>query len=166
MGRTLFLAIYLLVLGLSGCSWELFEKKGEEEMSAPLERVETVHQMASDVPIPGQAQINKDATLILGRPESWIGRLSYQVSTKEHDMVNYIKNEMVKFNWQLISVVQSKVSHLIFQKGNRIANVQIKSQFIAGAHVIIDVSPSSTDLHSSPRGASYKGPSDIMQETL
>ncbi|HMK15104.1 MAG TPA: hypothetical protein VK460_08860 [Burkholderiales bacterium] len=94
-----------------------------------------------DMPIPSDAKLNTEQSLILGPSDHWIGRAVLKVGMPPNDTTVFYQNQMPSFGWDLITVVQGKVSSLTFAKTDRIASVQIESATLTGSVVTIIMSP-------------------------
>ena len=95
----------------------------------------------SDVPIPTDSEMDLERTFILGKQESWIGRLVINSGHSAMEIFDFFRNEMPKFDWQEIAVVRSEVNILTYSRGGRIASLQIKSNTLIGSVVDMVVSP-------------------------
>ena len=102
-----------------------------------------------DIPIPGNAKMNMDRTLILGEKEAWIGRLVIDSRTPQVKLFDFFKHRMSQFGWQEITSVRSATSVLSYSKDNRIMTIQIQSHRFVGTQV---------DITMSPKGASTPPP--------
>jgi hypothetical protein len=98
-------------------------------------------QPLTDIPIPSDAKLNTEQSLILGPPDHWIGRAVLKVGMPANDTTVFYQNQMPSFGWELITVVQGKVSNLTFSKADRVASVQIESATLTGSIVTIIMSP-------------------------
>ena len=97
----------------------------------------------SDVPIPSGANLDVDRTLILGQGENWLGRLQYSVRwTNAGKMYDFYRAEMPSFGWQELTSVRASISVQTWQRGDRIATVQIEDTTF-GASVILTMAPGS-----------------------
>ena len=98
-------------------------------------------QPLTDIPIPGGAKLDTDPSLILGPPDHWIGRAVLKVGMPANDTTVFYQNQMPSFGWELITVVQGKVSNLTFSKADRIASMQIEGASFGSSTVTIIMSP-------------------------
>ncbi|MGB1547616.1 MAG: hypothetical protein ACPHIA_03665 [Alphaproteobacteria bacterium] len=95
----------------------------------------------SDIPIPGQASMDVERTLILGGAGAWTGRLVIRTPETASTMYDFYLEEMPKFGWQLLTVVRTAQSLQTYRMGDRFATVQIESTAIGGASIHLTVSP-------------------------
>jgi hypothetical protein len=95
----------------------------------------------ADIPIPTGAKMDLDRTLLLGSGEGWIGRLVTKNSNNINEIFSFYKSELPKFGWQEVSSVRSALSVLTYQRGSRVATVQIQGTTFGGSSVDFTVSP-------------------------
>lgn len=95
----------------------------------------------SDIPIPEQADMDLQRSLVFGGQNQWSGRLVFTAPYSHGGLFDFYMAEMPKFGWQEITVVRSKVSVLSFKQADRIATIQIEGDTM-GAEVMFTVSPS------------------------
>lgn len=94
-----------------------------------------------DIPIPGGAKMDMERTIILGSQNSWTGRVYLQVKMSANKLFEFYKLEMPGFGWHQVTSVRATISVLTYELGSRIATVQILSEKLQGAVVIITMSP-------------------------
>ena len=80
----------------------------------------------TDIPMPRDSKVDEDASLVIGGGDRWLGRLVFKVRTNGAETYNYYFNGMVRLGWVRVTAVQSKVSSLVFSRGDRVVNLQIK----------------------------------------
>ena len=138
ISRLVYAATAILVAGfLAGCS-----SNPTLTTTATAENLEPgKFQPLTDIPIPSDAKLNTEPSLILGPPDHWIGRAVLKVGMPPNDTVVFYQAQMPSFGWELITVVQGKVSNLTFSKADRIASIQIESGTLTGSIVTIIMSP-------------------------
>ncbi|MCE2510051.1 MAG: hypothetical protein J4G10_03600 [Alphaproteobacteria bacterium] len=95
----------------------------------------------TDIPIPGQATMDVERTLILGSSSGWTGRLVMRTPEMSSTMYDFYLEEMPKFGWQLLTVVRTAQSLQTYRMGDRFATVQIKATAMGGASINLTVSP-------------------------
>ena len=94
-----------------------------------------------DIPIPAEAEMDVDRTLVLGSGEHWLGRLALKTGNDANAMFNFYKRKMPERAWQEITSVRSSISVLTFSRGERIATIQIQGRTLRGAEVLLTMSP-------------------------
>ena len=103
-----------------------------------------------DIPIPGNAKMNMDRTLILGEKEAWIGRLVIDSRTAQAKLFDFFKHRTAQFGWQEITSVRSDTSVMTYTRGQRVATIQITSATLRGSKVTITVSPKGAEEFPAP----------------
>ena len=94
-----------------------------------------------DLPLPGEAEINLDRTLVFGGDDTWIGRLVINASEDANDMFDFFKQKLGGYGWQEITSERAAVSVLTYARQERVATIQIQGRTLRGSEVTITVSP-------------------------
>ena len=81
-----------------------------------------------DVPVPQNARLDLERSLILGSRDGWIGRLVYGAPFSMTQMFVFFEQEMLRFGWQPLTAVRAAISTLSFQRGNRIATIILEQR--------------------------------------
>lgn len=102
---------------------------GKAEMFRPV----------SDVPIPKDAALDAERSLILSGRDDWTGRLVMTTSVTATEAYAFFKSEMTRFDWSPIMTVQSAISVLTFTRAGRAATVQIERRALGGSLVTVTV---------------------------
>ncbi len=124
-------------LGLAGCSSAEMEAsaKGGEGQPAPS------FSQFSDVPVPEGAHMDVDRTLLLGQGENWVGRLVLNVRWNGSAALwDFYKSQMPKYGWQEIASVRATTSVMTWQRGSRVATIQIDDTTL-GAEAMLTMTP-------------------------
>jgi hypothetical protein len=108
----------------------------------------------SDIPIPDKASMDVDKSLLFGRSDGWLGRLVYTTHNSPGENYDLYKTDMPAFGWQEITSVRGSTSVQTWQRGDRIATVQI-SETLLGEETIVTVAPV---LAGSGSGSPYSPP--------
>ena len=96
----------------------------------------------TDIPLPRDAKVNGDASLVIGTNDRWLGRVVLKSGMTSVEAYNHFFLGMPRAGWTLLSAVQGKVSILTYTNGDRIATVQIEGGAMGGgATATIVVSP-------------------------
>ncbi len=146
-------ALFFLTL-LAACS----QSSGLQPTAKPEDL--SFNQFA-DIPIPTGAKMDIERTLLLGSGEGWIGRLVTKNSNNINEMFSFYKSELPKFGWQELSSVRSALSVLTYQRGARVATVQIQASTFGGSLVDFTVSPQggpASDFPPAQRGGGLPAP--------
>lgn len=106
-----------------------------------------------DIPIPTGARMNLDRTVILGAPESWIGRLTLDANHNPAVLFDFFKQRTPEFGWQEVTTVRAATSFMTYTRSNRVLNIQIKAKTLQGSEVDLTVSPKGQPTESAPMRA-------------
>ena len=96
-------------------------------------------QPVSDVPIPKDAALDTERSLILSGTDDWTGRLVMTTSIPATEAFAFYKSEMPRFEWDPIMSVQSAISVLNFTRAGRAATVQVERRALGGTLVTVMV---------------------------
>ena len=81
----------------------------------------------TDVPIPDGARMDSSHTLLVGTADNWVGRLVFNVRFgSAPDLFDFYKSSLPKYQWQEISSTRSDISIMTWQRGGRVATIQIE----------------------------------------
>jgi hypothetical protein len=94
------------------------------------------------VPIPANAALNLEESLILGNEGGWIGRLSLEVDYEMADMYGFYTEEMEKFGWEQLTTVRSKITTMTYRLKNRVSTITLVPVGRAKTAVDFTVAPS------------------------
>lgn len=95
----------------------------------------------TDMPIPQDATLDTERSLILSSRDQWTGRIVMKVGLTPGKTFAFYQQEMPSFRWQPVMSVQSETSVLAFTRGDRAATIQIQGRTIGGSLVIVTVAP-------------------------
>ncbi len=95
----------------------------------------------SDIPMPENAIMNLDESLVLGSRDRWLGRLVFRSPMAPGAIFDFFLQEMPNFGWQEITGVRAAVSVLTYDRDDRVATIQIERGTILGSMVRLTVSP-------------------------
>lgn len=146
LGAGLFLGLQLM-----GCSTQDLSASPTGENGQQPAPVASFSQF-SDIPVPAGASMDMERSLLLGAGEEWTGRLAYDTSTNSARVFDLYKAEMPKFGWTELTVIRGDRSVMTYQRGQRIATVEVKSRTVYGSFVTVTVSPNAS---TSSGGAGY-----------
>lgn len=146
-------SITLAPLMLGACSNQigsvLSPDTGTEGQKAPAT---TSFTRFPDLPMPVNASMDMEKTLVFGTNDAWIGRMLISSSHGSNDMFDFYKQEMPGFGWQEITSVRSGTSVMTYIRGQRVANIQIVSATLRGSKITITVSPKGAEEIQAPLG--------------
>jgi len=94
----------------------------------------------TDISLPGSAKLDAENSLIIGSGDRWFGRVVVKSDENPVQTYNHFFKGMPSLGWKLMSAMQSNASLLSFQRGERIAMVQIETSQLGGSTISISVS--------------------------
>lgn len=127
----------IFLLGIAACA--------QNEPLSPTKSASTpagqlqLFQPVSDVPIPKDAALDAERSLILSGTDDWTGRLVMTTSIPTTEAFAFYKSEMPRFEWDPIMSVQSAISVLNFTRAGRAATVQVERRALGGTLVTVTV---------------------------
>ena len=97
----------------------------------------------TDIPMPADASVELDQTIVLGTGEDWMGRVTIKAKTGLTSVFDFYREQMPQFGWQELTVLRSATSVLTYTRGERIATIQIETKAgpFSGSRIIFSVSP-------------------------
>ena len=103
-------------------------------------------QLVGDLPLPSDARLLNDQSLILGGGNSWAGRLVLLVPHSPSETFSYFREQYPAAGWTLVSSTKAKNSILVFFKQERTATVEIAEASGLGSKssVTLTIAPRST----------------------
>ena len=95
----------------------------------------------ADIPISANDELAVDKSLLLNTGEQWIGRAVLKSKLDPVQAFDYYMTNMPDHGWINITSVQSEISVLTYEKGSRVATIQIKRGTLRGSQISVTVSP-------------------------
>ncbi len=113
-----------------------FNKRFED-----IKKIETL--FFNQMPLPKDARISPDKSLILGEGDNWAGRLELSSSMEPLEASAFFTREYPKHNWQLISSTKTKLSILVFTGSARTLTIEITEggPLAAKSMIVLTVAP-------------------------
>ena len=95
------------------------------------------------MPLPKDARILPDKSLILGEGDNWAGRIELSSSMEPLEASVFFATEYPKYGWQLISSTKSKLSILVFTGSSRTLTLEITEggPLAAKSMIVMTVAP-------------------------
>lgn len=148
-GIAVALSLFGLGVALSGCTLDTLGGSKTVRTSAPTSgdsksgspTPPPAFSQFSDVPVPANARMDLDKTIILGAEDGWIGRLALSTSYPLTEMYSFYEREMPNFSWERITVVRSSVTTMTYSRGSRIATITLQPSGSSSSIVDFTVSP-------------------------
>jgi len=95
------------------------------------------------MPLPKDARISPDKSLILGEGDNWAGRIELSSSMEPLEASAFFTTEYPKHGWQLISSTKAKLSILVFTGSSRTLTLEITEggPLAAKSMIVMTVAP-------------------------
>ena len=135
-----YILLAVTVFGLAGCATTDnlgdLSKRFEE-----IKKIETL--LFNQMPLPKDARISPDKSLILGEGDNWAGRIELSSSMEPLEASAFFTTEYPKHNWQLISSTKAKLSILVFTSSARTLTLEITESgpLAAKSMIVMTVAP-------------------------
>ncbi len=106
-----------------------------------VKKIETL--IFNQMPLPKDARISPDKSLILGEGDNWAGRIELSSSMEPLEASAFFTTEYPKHGWQLISSTKGKLSILVFTSSTRTLTLEITegSPLAAKSIIVMTVAP-------------------------
>jgi hypothetical protein len=106
-----------------------------------VKKIETL--LFNQMPLPKDARISPDKSLILGDGDNWAGRIELSSSMEPLEASAFFTTEYPKHGWQLISSTKSKLSILVFTGSTRTLTLEITEggPLAAKSMIVMTVAP-------------------------
>jgi hypothetical protein len=106
-----------------------------------IKKIETL--LFNQMPLPKDARISPDKSLILGDGDNWAGRIELSSSMEPLEASAFFSTEYPKHNWQLISSTKAKLSILVFMGSSRTLTLEIieGGPLAAKSMIVMTVAP-------------------------
>jgi len=137
MKKLLSLIAFLLI---SGCATT--DNLGDlSKRFDDVKKIETL--LFNQMPLPKDARISPDKSLILGEGDNWAGRIELSSSMEPLEASAFFTTEYPKHGWQLISSTKAKLSILVFTGNTRTLTIEITEggPLAAKSMIVMTVAP-------------------------
>ena len=106
-----------------------------------IKKIETL--FFNQMPLPKDARISQEKSLILGEGDNWAGRIELSSSMEPLEASAFFVREYPKQNWQLISSTKAKLSILVFASSTRTLTLEITEggPLAAKSMIVMTVAP-------------------------
>lgn len=137
-----YFVVAILIVFLGGCattkgtsSSDLDIEEGEAYASTTLPVTGKLR--FSDVPAPAGFKLVQDKSFIFQTEDTRVALLKYTGRAKLPDLIDFYKEQMLLYNWELLNIVEYGKSILNFARSNQTCIVTIESK---GMRKIITIS--------------------------
>jgi len=134
------IVLSIAILSLMGCSttnnFSDLNKRFDD-----IKKMETL--LFNQMPLPKDARISPDKSLILGEGDNWVGRIELSSSMEPLEASAFFTSEYPKQDWTLISSTKAKLSILVFTNNTRTLTLEISEggPLAAKSMVVMTVAP-------------------------
>ena len=106
-----------------------------------IKKIETL--MFNQMPLPKDARISPDKSLILGEGDNWAGRIELSSTMELLEASAFFITEYPKYGWQLVSSTKAKLSILVFTSSTRTLTFEITEggPLAAKSMIVMTVAP-------------------------
>ena len=138
--RLIFIFLGLIISFIYGCATTNnigdLSKRFDE-----IKKIETL--LFNQMPLPKDARISPDTSLILGEGDNWAGRIELSSSMEPLEASAFFITEYPKHGWQLISSTKAKLSILVFSNNTRTLTLEITEggPLAAKSMIVMTVAP-------------------------
>ena len=106
-----------------------------------IKKIETL--LFNQMPLPKDARISPDKSLILGEGDNWAGRIELSSSMEPLEASAFFITEYPKHEWQLVSSTKAKLTILVFSSSTRTLTLEITEggPLAAKSMIVMTVAP-------------------------
>lgn len=97
----------------------------------------------NQMPLPKDAKISPENSIILGEGDNWAGRIEITSAMSTLEASSYFTSEYPKLNWMLISSTKSRTAILVFVNATRTLTIEVndKSGLSSKTMIYMTVAP-------------------------
>ena len=139
-GPIVAVALLAASLGLAACAQNV-DVASTTEKTATGTRAASAFTRFPDMPLPKDAKIDLEHTLIFGAGDAWFGRFVLTAAYSANDVFGFYKRELPRFGWEELTTTRSAVSTLTYTRQDRVTTILIEAGTIRGSEFSITVSP-------------------------
>jgi hypothetical protein len=81
----------------------------------------------TDIPLPPRHTLDLERTVMVGSDNEWFGRASLSVPVEPIGIWDFYRREMPRQGWAEISAAESPNRVLFYQRGNRVAVIEMRA---------------------------------------
>ena len=130
----------IYILSLIGCS----TTNNLSDLSKRFDDIKKMETLLfNQMPLPKDARISPDKSLILGEGDNWAGRIELSSSMEPLEASTFFVSEYPKQGWTLISSTKAKLSILVFTNNTRTLSLEIAEggPLAAKSMIVMTVAP-------------------------
>ena len=91
----------------------------------------------SDLPVPAGFKLLEDSSFVFETEDTRVALLKYSGRANQQDLLDFYKEQMLLYNWELLNIVEYEKSILNFQRSRQSCIITLESK---GRHKVITVS--------------------------
>jgi hypothetical protein len=119
-----YFALLVFVINLIGCA-----TNSVSDINQRLDESKKIESLLfNQMPLPKDAKIAPENSMILGEGDNWAGRIEITSGMTILEASTYFTSEYPKFNWTLISSTKSKTAILVFTNPTRTLTIEINDK--------------------------------------
>ena len=135
---------FLAVIFLSNCTnsgsnLTLEEKQSNLDTNNNLNNAKLSD--ISDIPIPANSIIDDEKTLIIGKNDEWMGRISITSSSNVDEIYDFFHKEMINFSFEKKTSEKSIISTLIYENNRKAIFIKISKLKSGKTYIEITATP-------------------------
>jgi len=141
--------IVILAFLLTGCAainstdTDLDETEEQEAFTPPSLAPTAARLRFSDLPVPSGFKLIQDKSFIFQTEGVRVALLKYAGRAKVQDLLDFYKEQMILYNWELLNVVEYDRTVLNFERGKQTCIVTIEPRGIKKI-ITISLAPKAT----------------------
>lgn len=139
MKKLIQILIALSLLNLIGCA-----TNSVGDINQRLDESKKIESLLfNQMPLPKDARISPEKSMILGEGDNWAGRIELSSSMSVLEVSTYFTAEYPKLNWTLISSTKSKSAVLVFANSSRTLTIEVSegSALSSKSMIVMTVAP-------------------------
>lgn len=100
-------------------------------------------QFIGEIPLPQDAQLDNDKTVILGGGAAWAGQIVIKATQGPTEVFTFFRDQLPARGWVGVSSVKSRNSILVFAKQERTLTVEVREAggMSTGSTAVVTVAP-------------------------
>ena len=121
--KILFVTIFSITVFLTSCSNIVQDNQTQTQNQNQTQIL--IEYALYDFPLPEDAEIQMDSTVILGSGDLWAGQIILLSKSSPVELIKYFTESAKSSGWNLASSTISEKVLLVFNKNERIATIEI-----------------------------------------
>ena len=133
----------ILIIYLHSCSDSIETSRYEGPKTEDDDKIDLQNHLIEviDMPLPSNSEIDLEKTVIVGKQDEWIGRLTMTNKNSIDVIYSFFVNEMPKYKFKEKSSVRSAESSLIFQNKKKTIFIKLSKVNFDRSNIEITSTP-------------------------